>query len=116
MSLDRIKLCAIVAAVAASLTGEVTAQTPSGSPGMASPAPAGGTALTPGTAQQPASPARARNDSTLSPASPTTQTPSSRALGNNAAATPNNSATGNANSQRHMGPARERPFPAACPR
>ena len=97
MSLDRIKLYAIVAAVAASLTGEVTAQTPSGSPGMASPTPAG-TALTPGPAQQPASPARARNDSMLSPASPTTQTPSSRALGNNAAATSNNPATGNANS------------------
>ena len=90
MSLDRIKLCAIVAAVAASLTGEVSAQSQAASPGMASPAPAGGAALTPGTVQQPASPARAQNDPTRpqSRSTSATQTPSSRALGNNAAAPP----------------------------
>ena len=89
MSLDRIKLCAIVAAVAASLTGEVSSQSQAASPGMAQPAP-GGAALTSGTAQQPATPARAQNDPTRpqSRSTPTTQTPSSRALGNNAAAPP----------------------------
>jgi hypothetical protein len=93
--LDRIKMCAIAAAVATSLTGEVFGQTTGSPPGIASPAPPGAPALSsgagtgepgiaspapPGTqplnrsaTQQPADSGRARSDPTL----PSTRSPAS---------------------------------------
>jgi hypothetical protein len=98
MTVDRIKLCAIAAALAATLTGEAYGQTTgspgissptppgapgltsgsvAGQPGVASPAPAGTKtgAMTPG-APQPADSGRARND----PTAPQTPGPASTQL------------------------------------
>lgn len=85
---DRVTLCALAAALAAALTGEPFAQgTPAATPGIASPAPAGGPTLTPGTTTSPEAP-RARTDPT-SPqrrAPAATQPSAAKGIGTNAPA------------------------------
>ena len=92
MGIYRIRLCALAAAVAASLTGEVNAQ--AAAPGVAAPAPSGKPGLSQGSgagpagmaAPAPADATRQRNDPTApsarSPAS--TQPSASKGLANGA--------------------------------